>query len=110
MASAAQKQPYMLISLFEHLFEQRAGRKLTLNKYREKWGFQDMIDSVGYDRAVEIIKFYFSTDNQWTTSHLFNVFDKLDDSLRKRDEDRVKRAKLREETRLRMEEQVKHES
>jgi hypothetical protein len=110
MPPASQKQSYSLISLFEHMYELKTGRKPTLNKYREKWGFQDMIDSIGYDRAVEVIKFYFDTPNAWTPGHLFNNFDRLDESLRKRDDDRAHRAALREQTRLRMEEQQAHES
>jgi hypothetical protein len=81
---------------------------VALNKYREKWGFQDMIDSIGYDRAVEVMKFYFETPAPWTTTQLFNTFDRLDDSLRKRDADRERRAILREQTRQRMEQA--HES
>jgi hypothetical protein len=111
MAAAVQKQPYMLIDLYILCFKNKTGRTPVVNKYREKWGFQDMIASVGYDRSVELIKFYFQTSSNWSPAHLFSTFDKLDDSLRKRDADRERRATLREETRLRMEEWEKtHES
>lgn len=103
MPPASQKQAYSLIGLFEHMHELKTGRKVALNKYREKWGFQDMIDSIGYERSTEVIKFYFETVNAWTPQHLFNNFDRLDESLRKRDEDRKRRAILREQTRQRME-------
>lgn len=101
--TAQKKQPYMLIDLYILLYKQKSGRAPVINRYKEKWGFQDMIDSLEYDRAVEVIKYYFMTDNNWSTSQLFNNFEKYDDALRKRDADREYRAKLREETRLRME-------
>lgn len=102
--TAQKKQPYMLIDLYIRIQTNKTGRAPVVNRYKEKWGFQDMIDSIGYDRSVEVIKFYFETRNNWTPAHLFSIFDKLDESLRKRDADRERRAILREETRLRTEE------
>lgn len=103
---AANKQPYALISLFKSQYKSRYGRDITLNQYRERWGFQDMIDSVGYERSREIIEHYFSTspsqhhNPQW----LFNNFEKLDAYMTERDADRERRAKIRELTRQRAEE------
>lgn len=98
MASKTKQQSMELIDLFVLCYTSKTGRKPVVNRYKEKWGFQDMIDSIGYERSVEIVKFYFETSNAWTPVSLFNIFDKLDESLRRRDEDRARREKLREKT------------
>lgn len=99
----AKQQPQALISHFIACYESKYGRVITVNRYRDKWGFQDMIDSVGYERSKELIEYYFSTDQAHTMNKLFNTFDALDESMRKRDADRVYRARLLEETKKRME-------
>jgi hypothetical protein len=105
MTPAQQKQlSFALVDLYVLCYKDKTGRKPTVNRFREKWGFQDMVDSIGYDRSVEIVKYYFETQNNWTPNHLFNNFDKLDEALTKRDADRARREALREETRRRVEE------
>jgi hypothetical protein len=47
---ANDKSPYVLMGLYQSLYEDRYGRKPSINKYREKWAMQDVIDSVGYER------------------------------------------------------------
>lgn len=110
-ASKTKQQSLELIDLFVLCYHGKTGRKPVVNRYKEKWGFQDMIDSIGYERSVEVVKFYFETSNAWTPTNLFNIFDKLDESLRRRDEDRARRAKLREQTNKALEEwDAQHES
>jgi len=58
---ANNREPYILLTIYQNLYEERHGRKVTLNKFREKWGMQDVIDSVGFDRAKELIEYYFKT-------------------------------------------------
>lgn len=105
MAGKQDNRPYALIDLYVLLYTERYKKKPLVNKFRDRWGFTDMIDTVGYDRSVEILKFYFAIDRaSHNLSALFNNFDKLDESLRIRDEDRAKRAILRKQTKQRMEE------
>ncbi len=108
----SQNLPYALMDAYASLYELRLGRKSNLNRYREKWGFGDMIDSIGYDRALEVLKFYFDTQrNIYSTNDLFNTFDKLDTAIRVRDEDRARREALRKLTELRVQEwDREHES
>lgn len=109
---ASKNLHYKLMDLFSSEYEIKFGKKPTLNRYREKWGFKDMIDSIGYDRAVEVLKFFFTTTrNNYTTNSLFNDFDTLDRALTERDEDRAKRARLIKETEQRVREwDATHES
>ena len=68
---ASEKQPYILISLYLSLYKERYNKAVTINKFREKWAMQDVIDSVGYDRAVELLKYYFKTAK---SGHPLNFF------------------------------------
>ena len=108
----SQNLPYALMDAYASLYELRLGRKPNLNRYREKWGFGDMIDSIGYDRALEVLKFYFDTQrNNYTTNNLFNTFDKLDLAITQRDQDRARREATRKLTELRVQEwDREHES
>lgn len=103
---------YGLMDAYSSLYELRFGKKTQLNRYREKWGFGDMIDSIGYDRAVEVIKFYFETQrDSYSTNNLFNTFDKLDEAIAQRDKDRERRAAIRKLTEQRVQEwDTQHES
>ena len=76
---ANEKQPYILISLYLSLYKERYNKSLTINKFREKWAMQDVIDSVGYDRSVELLKYYFKTNKSGHPLNFFyNNFDRID--------------------------------
>lgn len=93
------KGPYILISLYETLYFQKYNKKPRLNKFREKWAMQDVIDSVGFDRARELVEYYFKTSKSGhPLSFFFYNFDKIDQLQSEIEKDKVNRARLREET------------
>ena len=53
------KQAYALVSLYISLFQSKYNRQPVVNRYREKWAMQDVIDTVGYERSRELIEYYF---------------------------------------------------
>jgi len=76
---ANEKQPYVLIGLYESLYLEKYKKKPRINKFREKWAMQDVIDSVGYDRAVELLVYYFKTSKSGhPLNFFFYNFDKID--------------------------------
>jgi hypothetical protein len=96
---ANNREPYILLTIYQNLYEERHGRKVTLNKFREKWGMQDVIDSVGFDRAKELIEYYFKTPKtNHTLQFFFYNFDKLDIMQKEIEKDKVNRQLLREAT------------
>lgn len=107
MAKAQEaKQPYTLLSLYEKLYSEKYNRSPRLNKYKEKWAMQDVIESIGYERSRELIEYYFKVTKhghplQW---FLYN-FDRLDDMLLQSEEDEKRRRKMREATKKMVEEQ-----
>ena len=96
---ASEKQPYILIGLYQNLYKEKYGRVPTMNKFREKWAMQDVIDSVGFDRAKELLIYYFSlTKNGHPLQFFFYNFDKMDSLKIEIEKDKEKRRLLLEET------------
>ena len=85
---ANEKEPYVLIGLYENLYNEKYGKKPKLNKFREKWAMQDVIDSVGFDKAKELLAYYFKTTKSGhPISFFFYNFDKLDYVKTEREKD-----------------------
>ncbi|MGA1047977.1 MAG: hypothetical protein ACO3UU_08190 [Minisyncoccia bacterium] len=93
------KEPYVLIGVYEKLYFEKYGKKPRLNKFREKWAMQDVIDSVGYDRARELIEYYFKTSkNGHPLNFFFYNFDRIDQVESDARKDKANRVMLREQT------------
>ncbi len=96
---ANEKAPYILIGLYESLYKEKYNKVPRLNKFREKWAMQDVIDSVGLDRAKELLIYYFKTSKLGhPLTFFFYNFDKIDKMERDIQEDRAYRNNLRQET------------
>ena len=95
MAKESNKQPYVLLSLYDSMFKQRYNRPSNINRYREKWGMQDVIDSLGFDRARQVLEYYFKTSKPGHPIQyfLFN-FDRLNQIMIELDKDKESRIKL----------------
>ena len=105
MAKADTKQPYALLSLYEKLYTEKYSKVARLNKFKEKWAMQDVIESVGYDRARELIEYYFRVTKQGhPLQWFFYNFDRLDEMLSQSQEDEMRRKKMREATKKMVEE------
>jgi Zn-dependent oligopeptidase len=89
----------MLIAYYEDLYSQKYSRKPKINRFREKWAMQDVIDSVGYDRARELLDYYFRTGkNGHPLNFFFYNFDRMDQVEKEREKDRINRSRLRQQT------------
>jgi hypothetical protein len=96
---ASDKGPYILISLYESLYKEKYNKKPRLNKFREKWAMQDVIDSVGYDRAKELVIYYFSTNKSGHPLNFFyNNFDRIDILNKEIQQDKINRSILLDQT------------
>lgn len=99
MTAKQDRRPYQLIDLYALLYGEKYGKKPVLNKYQLRWGFLDMIESIGYDESVEVIKHYFGIARpNHTTGWLFNNFDNLYGEIESIREDRERRRRIRERT------------
>lgn len=104
MTKEEAKQAYALVSLYIALYKNKYKKQPFVNRYREKWAMQDVIDSVGYERARELLDYYFKCrkDGHPLNWFLYN-FDKLDDVMLKSAEDVALREKLRNQTKVMVE-------
>ena len=93
------RHAHALLNNYIVLFEEKYGKTPVLNKYKEKWAMSDVIDSVGYERTIELLEYYFQTTRpnhplQW----FYYNFDRLDEVLRASEEDKIRREKIRQQT------------
>jgi hypothetical protein len=96
---ANEKLPYVLIGLYENLYFEKYNKKPRINKFREKWAMQDVIDSVGMDKAKELLVYYFKTTKSGhPLSFFFYNFDKIDYLKTEREKDAKHRKLLLQAT------------
>lgn len=102
---AVAKQAYALISLFEKEFDKKYSRKPQINRFREKWGFQDMVTDLGYEYAKDTVEYYFKTGKQGhPITFLLQNYDKIAKFMDEKKQDEAKRAELRAQTAQRVKE------
>lgn len=103
--SASDKAVYILLGKYDTLYKERYGTKPRYNRFKEKWAMQDVIDSVGVDRSLELIEYYFKvTKPGHPLTWFFYNFDRLDAMLVNVEEDKKRRATLLEQTKRMVEE------
>ena len=99
------KLAYGLVSLYAALYKEKYKKAVVINKYREKWAMQDVIDSVGYDRAKVLLEYYFTISKpSHPISWFFYNFEKLDMALQQKEEDKTRRELIRSKTKSMVEE------
>jgi hypothetical protein len=99
------KQAYGLVSLYCALYKQAYGKTPVVNKYREKWAMQDVVDSVGLDRAKVLLEYYFKISKAGhPISWFFYNFEKLDLTLAQMEQDKTRRELIRNRTKIMVEE------
>lgn len=98
------KYAHALLNNYMSLYKERYGKVPTINKYREKWAMQDVADSIGYERAKEVLEYYFKTSKQGHPLQWFYYnFDKLDEVMKATEEDNIRREKIRQQTKAMVE-------
>jgi len=96
---------YALVSLYSALYKEKYNKVPVVNKHREKWAMNDVIDSVGYDRAKVLLEYYFQTSrHRHPIDWFFYNFEKLDMSLTQMQEDKTRRELIRAKTKTMVEE------
>ena len=72
MTKDSSKLSYALLNYYTKLYTDKYGRKPVVNIYKEKWAMNDVIESVGYDRAKELLDYYASLQKYMLTA-IFGV-------------------------------------
>ena len=93
------------MTLYQSLYKEKYGKVPQLNKFREKWAMQDVIESVGFDRAKELLIYYFSLPKGGhPLQFFFYNFDRIDSAVSEVEKDKERRRLLLEETKKMVEE------
>ena len=88
------------------LYEQKYGKRPRINKYKEKWAMQDVLDSIGFESAKDVLNYYFRTGKSGHPLNFFyNNFDRLEDMMMQINKDVANRARLLEQTKKLVEEE-----
>lgn len=99
------KQTNALITLFVKSYGDKHHSDPVINRYKQKWGFQDMIEDIGYDGAQEAMEYFFGMK---TPNHdvktLLNNYERYYKVVKDLEKDKEERLILREQTRKRVEE------
>lgn len=98
------QKPHILLTLYVSLFQDTYGYKPDINRNRDKWGFADMIEDLGMDRAREVIEWYFDSDVVHSLRGLFNSYDKISAEIDAEAADKKRLAELRQATKSKVEE------
>lgn len=102
---AVNKEPYILLSIYSGLYEEIYKTKPTINRYKEKWAMQDVIDSIGFDRARDVLSYYFQTGkNRHPLNFFYNNFERIEDMMMQIKEDKANRSRMLKETKKMVEE------
>mgnify|MGYP003347916494 CR=1 FL=1 len=101
------KQAHGLVSLYIALYKSKYNKVPVVNRYREKWAMQDVIDTVGYERAKVLLEYYFKCNKSGHPLNWFLYnFDRLDDVLIQSSKDLEQRKMLREKTKNLVEQEL----
>jgi len=94
------KQTHALVTKFVNNYVDKYGRApAKFNRYRDQWGFQGMIEDLGYERAEAVVDYYFRTGRVGhPVQHLMYNYDNLNNIMLEMEEDAEKRLLLRKET------------
>jgi len=96
---ANNRDPYILMTIYQNLYKDRYGKMPSLNKFREKWAMQDVIESIGFERAKELLDYYFKTNKTGHPLNFFyNNFDRIDVLNKEIKKDKLNRSILLNET------------
>lgn len=94
-----------VIDSYVKLYTAKYGSAPRINRYKEQWGFTDMVKDLGYARALEVVEYYFTTSKfGHPIQYLLYNYERYDRLMIERAEDDAKRAEIRELTRQRVEE------
>jgi hypothetical protein len=99
---ADRKDRFALISKFEQNYKANNIIKPAINKYNEQWAADALLESFDYKDIILAMSYYFKINSNPTWRGFANNVDRLLQSIKTQEEDRI----FREEMRLKAKEWV----
>lgn len=99
------KQADELLNLYVSLYVDKYGKSPTINRFKQRWAFKDMIADYGLAPSKSVVEYYFSTGRVGhPMEYLLYNYDKLHRIMVDIKQDEVKREEIRRETEERVKE------
>lgn len=98
------QQANALITKYVKLYTGRYGFPPTVNRYRERWGFQASIEDLGGADANKALEYFFILDGPHDVQRFLRSYDELHKQRLADEEDKRRVARLHEETAKRVKE------
>lgn len=103
--STLTKQANGLVTLFIKNWTTKYGKAPTINRFKHKWAFQDMVEDLGYERAKEVVDYYFGTGRLGhPIEQLIYNYERLNKVMLEREEDNKNLALIAKQTEQRVKE------
>ena len=87
----SKRQDHILISYYEAKYAQKYGRRPLVNRHREKWGFQDMLESLPMEDCKRVIDYYLDLDVSHTVRGLLHKFDVYFENMNESEAEKAER-------------------
>lgn len=99
------QQANALITKYVKLYTDKHGKTPTINRYRERWGFQSIIEDLGRDDANKVVEYYIGLRKvDHPVPELLRSYDELHKNRLADEKDIKDREKLAVETARRVKE------
>jgi len=96
---------YALVDLYVLLYKSEYKIDPVVNKYTEHYNLMVIIEQFGYDKAKALVEYYFKTGRKGHPIKAFmNNYHEIALNMERAEEDRDRRAKIRQATKQRVEE------
>ena len=96
---AERKNRFALISKFEQLCKLNGHQRPTLNRYKEQWAADDLLESWDDPELYAAMEYYFKVNSSPTWKGYCNNVDRLLPSMQAQKDDAAFRAAMREKAR-----------
>lgn len=93
---ADRKNRFALISKFEQMCKINGFQRPTLNRYKEQWAADDLLESWDDPQVYEAMEYYFQVSKAPSWKNFCNNVDRLLQSMQAKKEDEAFRAEMRE--------------
>lgn len=104
------QQATSLLDLYIESYELKYSKRPEINSYKDKYGFMDMLRDHSFTTCCEIVNYYFELRKiGHPLKHLFSHYHQMHTNMIDEQEDAIRREQLREETKSRAENWIKHE-
>lgn len=93
---ADRKNRFALISKFEQMCKINGLQRPTLNRYKEQWAADDLLESWDDPQIYDAMDYYFKVSKAPSWKNFCNNVDRLLQSMQAKKEDEAFRAEMRE--------------